>query len=189
MKKQKRKNVSASKIAKCQAEGKKRKVSVDICDWGEPSCWACGYYKHPDDYSYKPTDKNPYACWDRAKFLEKAHIVPFALTGDDSPENFVLLCSACHAKNPNISNVKMYQIWLATVEPYEVSSVRGYNKVFSSFGIAKEDLENVLSPETGLFTSEFSDFLGANVMEVSGKINPMTVASAILAYSSETCGE
>src|SRR5580704_12367838 len=51
-------------------------------DWGEPSCWACGFH-----YEAKYDIKNPNAgwaeivrCWDRMP-LQRCHIIPRSLGG------------------------------------------------------------------------------------------------------------
>ncbi len=61
-------------------------------DIGEPSCQACGSYNpewdevHKDDLNKK---------WESTG-LEKAHIVPHRMSGENIPSNFLMLCRSCH---------------------------------------------------------------------------------------------
>ena len=75
-----------------------RKLAQQDC--GEPSCWACGYYKPNADAGHIK-HPSPYSCWDNAKWLEKCHIVPHMLGGSNDVSNFVLLCSRCHKEAPD----------------------------------------------------------------------------------------
>ena len=41
-------------------------------------------------------------CWrcDCQRSLERCHIVPTSLGGEDTPSNFVILCKRCHLETP-----------------------------------------------------------------------------------------
>ena len=176
----KRKYVKRSAIAKRYAEGNNRKVKVNVCDWGEPCCWACGYYSRGHKYDVRKSDKHWSACWDRADYLEKAHIIPFALTGDDSLENFVLLCKECHRKNPNTKSVETYQIWLDFIPEWNNVRYNEYKEAIEAFGLSPESVWTLLSEDgDGL-----QKFLNEGVTNDSGKINPMTMVAAIASYLS-----
>jgi len=49
-------------------------------------------------------------CWNCASVkgihLERCHIIPHSLGGEDTPSNYVLLCKDCHAEAPNTTNPK-----------------------------------------------------------------------------------
>lgn len=64
-------------------------LSIDFSEAHE-RCWRCG--------SKKP--------------LEKCHIVPYSLGGEDTPSNFVILCKRCHIDNPNVSDPEIMWDWL-----------------------------------------------------------------------------
>lgn len=62
-------------------------------DWGEPVCFACrkpAPFKESDDYRKR---------WDSTS-LERAHLIPHALDGPNTPDNFFLLCRTCHREAP-----------------------------------------------------------------------------------------
>ena len=69
---------------------------VDECDlsvdWAEADthCWRCGCKKH----------------------LQRCHIIPHSLGGEDAPENIVLLCKRCHAEGPNVTDPEIMWDWI-----------------------------------------------------------------------------
>lgn len=77
-------------------------LSVDFKEAHE-RCWRCGYKRK----------------------LERCHIIPRSLRGEDIPSNFVLLCKKCHLENPNISDPDIMWDWL---KAYKAS-------IYDSFGI------------------------------------------------------
>lgn len=64
-------------------------LSIDWCDAHE-RCWRCA---------------------DKTK-LEKCHIIPNSLGGEETPSNFVLLCKYCHLENPNVLDPEIMWDWL-----------------------------------------------------------------------------
>ena len=56
-------------------------MSVDFAEAHE-RCWRCGCKRN----------------------LDRCHIVPASLGGEDVPSNFVLLCKRCHLDNPNVAD-------------------------------------------------------------------------------------
>ena len=69
---------------------------VDECslsvDWSEADthCWRCGCERN----------------------LQRCHIIPHALGGEDAPCNIVLLCSRCHADGPNVTDPEIMWDWI-----------------------------------------------------------------------------
>ena len=61
-------------------------------DWAEAEklCWRCAHKRH----------------------LQRCHIVPRALGGDEAPDNLVLLCGQCHAEAPNVADPEFMWTWL-----------------------------------------------------------------------------
>lgn len=61
-------------------------------DWAEANerCWKCGYKRN----------------------LQKCHIIPDSLGGEDTPANLVLLCDQCHKEAPNVQDSKFMWDWL-----------------------------------------------------------------------------
>ena len=59
-------------------------LSVDFAEAHE-RCWRCGCRRR----------------------LERCHIVPDSLSGEDTPSNFVILCKRCHLDNPNVGTRRL----------------------------------------------------------------------------------
>lgn len=64
-------------------------LSVDASEAHE-RCWRCGCEKS----------------------LERCHIIPDSLGGEDKPSNLVLLCHRCHLENPNVMEPEIMWDWL-----------------------------------------------------------------------------
>jgi len=70
-------------------------------DWGDgfDHCWNCG-------------NVNSCSMAKRGYMLERCHIVPDALGGTNTPDNYVLLCKECHEEAPNITNKEAMWDWI-----------------------------------------------------------------------------
>lgn len=64
-------------------------LSVDFSEAHE-RCWRCGCKRR----------------------LQRCHIVPDSLGGQDEPSNLVLLCARCHLENPNVADPHIMWDWL-----------------------------------------------------------------------------
>ena len=64
-------------------------LSVDASEALE-RCWRCG----------------------SERSLERCHIIPRSLGGEDIPSNYVLLCKRCHLENPNVDDTEIMWDWL-----------------------------------------------------------------------------
>lgn len=61
-------------------------------DWSEAEsrCWRCGCKRN----------------------LQRCHIIPDSLGGEDQPSNLVLLCKRCHEDGPNVENSEIMWDWI-----------------------------------------------------------------------------
>ena len=74
-------------------------------DLDEPRCFAC------DKPAYSNYRGNNYRKrWEQAH-LEKAHIIPHALSGPNTPDNYFLLCSECHRLAPTTAYREDFLKW------------------------------------------------------------------------------
>mgnify|MGYP000929354858 CR=1 FL=1 len=64
-------------------------LSVDAAEAHE-RCWRCGCVAQ----------------------LERCHIIPDSLGGEDAPSNLVLLCHRCHIENPNVTDPEIMWDWI-----------------------------------------------------------------------------
>ncbi len=88
-----------------------------IPDFGEPCCWGCGkpiiggYEKARNNFD----DIDYCKLWNDRKVksrLNRCHIIPGQLSGQDSPENLFLMCLDCHATSPDTPRSKSFLRWV-----------------------------------------------------------------------------
>lgn len=98
-------------------------LSIDFAEAGE-RYWRCGCERN----------------------LERCHIIPRSLGGEDVPSNYVLLCKRCHLDNPNVADPEIMWDWLRA---YEVSfydtfwQIQGLKEYERIYGISfREELAN-----------------------------------------------
>ena len=181
-----RKYITAAHIAENYALKEDIRISVKhFIDWGEPCCWACGYYdiNKVKETDYKSSDQNVFSCWNRAAYLEKCHIIPHSISGDNTAGNFVLMCKKCHRDSPDTSSYEAFQVWFDNREHW-MNSVHKEYKYYTD--IYRLDLEKtakyILSEDGCSFNESFSEFLGNNAVMVAGHFSPSSIVAAISSY-------
>ena len=113
-------------------------------DWGEPSCWACGFH-YGAKYDIRRGDvgwDKVLQCWNKIP-LQRCHIVPRSLGGTDDASNLFLMCRECHDLAPNTNIPEIFFEWARR----QSSDAREFSKVraaLESFGIGMADAENFL---------------------------------------------
>ena len=121
-------------------------------------------------------------CWRCAhkRLLQRCHIIPRALGGDEQPSNLVLLCAQCHTEAPNVADPDFMWVWLRAhaVSFYGTYwQVRGEweyefiygEKPFANLAHSAELLQEV----KGILAELFSK---ASTHWGQGKLNPATWA-------------
>ena len=204
-----RKNISPAQIVRAYIDGETPIKLRMLIDWGEPTCWACGYYKNAHYCDATESElKHPTTwitnSWGRAckvgpngrgkGFLERAHIIPHSLGGASVPSNYLLLCKRCHSESPDTTSLAMMQYWIDRVEPrseYEDSVKRGGDllRVMQHFEVDMDDLDGVyiFEYEDGerypiKFTAEYQRYLDNNVALHGGKISDASFAAALRSF-------
>ena len=108
------------------------RLSVDFAEAHE-RCWRCGCQRQ----------------------LERCHIVPDSLGGEDTPSNFVILCKRCHLDNPNVADpevmwdwLRAYSVplydtfwWMNGLEEYKKIYGKSYVEELRARGVSLEDPE------------------------------------------------
>lgn len=97
-------------------------------DWGEPACFACGYYQPRWTALspwHEPTDgPTPDSVlnerWEKSR-LQKAHLIPHSLGGSNEPNNYAMLCRRCHRDAPDTSDGAAMVRWIARRETYNAT--------------------------------------------------------------------
>ena len=100
-----------------------------------PHCFACNRTMIDlDNKKYKDL-KNTSKNWDITSNLEKCHIIPFALGGNDDPSNLVLLCKECHKLNPNTKDEKLYWLWMKSVKDSWTEDMKNFKDMCKALNV------------------------------------------------------
>lgn len=91
-------------------------------DWGEPRCWACGrdagkFHReaHYEEWLACDSEEGYIKIWNHKlvkKDLNRCHIIPDALGGEDVPSNLFLMCPECHQLSPDTTNPNSFFRWV-----------------------------------------------------------------------------
>lgn len=118
-------------IVRAFTERWQRIPCLPFIDWGEPACFACGYFQPrwdevaPWDESMDgPTpDKVLNERWERSR-LQKAHLIGYQFDGPNTPDNYAMLCRRCHIDAPDVPDAEQMVRWIARGEPYSAALAR-----------------------------------------------------------------
>ncbi len=108
-----------------------RTHGMKAIDWGEPACFACGYFSSEWD-RIAPWDEElngptPDAVlnkrWQKSR-LERAHLMGHQFGGPNVAENYAMLCRRCHIDSPDVADVETVVRWIARREHWAVAVSR-----------------------------------------------------------------
>lgn len=154
-------------------------------DWGEPSCWACGFH-YEAKYDIKRSDtswEEILRCWERMP-LQRCHIVPRSLGGADSVENLFLMCRECHDLAPNTNIPEIFLEWARSQHWLKREKAK-INEALEAFAVAKRDygkfLKTMGSPT---FRAWVEDRMGlhwpqSNYAPRSSRLTPATMVGLV----------
>lgn len=135
-------------------------LSVDASEALE-RCWRCG----------------------SKRSLERCHIIPRSLGGEDIPSNYVLLCKRCHLENPNVYDSESMWDWLRAYKEHHYNTFwinRGmeeYERIYKSK--FKDDIaifnQYLTEKEAKEFLEEDMDNYATNHFG-QAYLNPATIA-------------
>jgi HNH endonuclease len=119
-------------------------------DWGEPSCWACGFcYDDKYDVTNPDTSWNEtLRRWDKIP-LQRCHIIARSLGGSNDPANLFLMCRECHDLMPNTTVPDVFFEWARTQSYWRRDEAK-IRAALESFGRNDADLEAL----TGIIRSK-----------------------------------
>ena len=116
-------------------------------------------------------------CWrcaaERSK-LERCHIVPASLGGEDVPSNYVLLCAQCHLEAPDVPDPNAMWEWIRDF--HDDSPIAGFHWQWQRMKAALE----IIGPfdETAFSLSLFKDAISKTEVH-QGRLSPSTIAWAM----------
>lgn len=116
-----------------------------LIDWGEPSCWACGWGWNGryDIQSPKATWEQILKAWEKAP-LQRCHILPRSLNGSDDVSNLFLMCRECHDLAPNTTNIEFFLKW-ASEQSWLTRSMAKLKVEINLFGTTEDKIESLNS--------------------------------------------
>lgn len=118
-------------------------------DWEKPSCWGCNQTFHVNNNQKRGEKslKSLAKLWEKSP-LERAHITPRSLTGEDV-SRIVPLCKWCHIKSPDVDDPRFFWAW-ASVQNYEIARDKEVMSCLTVFGLNKsQDLNDCMKLEVG----------------------------------------
>lgn len=157
-------------------------------DWGEPSCWACGFH-YGSKYDIKRSDANwneIFAGWNRMP-LQRCHIVPRSLGGTDEPSNLFLMCRECHDLAPNTAVPDIFFAWVRSQSFYKREADK-IHEALRAFGVTEDRHEKLTQViESAGFKAWIRDKSGlhrpqSNYGSVSSRLTPATVVGLAVHY-------
>ena len=97
-------------------------------DWGEPACFACGYYQERWDHTPPWDEEQDGPVPDRVlnerwrlSRLQKAHLQGYQFGGDNDPDNYAMLCRRCHIDAPDVPDPFVMVEWMRRRPPFAAS--------------------------------------------------------------------
>lgn len=157
-------------------------------DWGEPSCWACGFH-YGIKYDVKAKDtswKKILDGWERIP-LQRCHIIPRSLGGSDERSNLFLMCRECHDLQPNTALPEIFFEWARAQSSWMRESAK-IEETLRSFDVPSEQHQELLRL---VRSSEFKAWLGgklglhwpqSNYASVSCRLTPASIVGLAVQY-------
>lgn len=129
-----------------------------ILDPGEKTCFKCGYLDSEICSGESLKD-----FWDKSSRLEKAHVVPKSLKGDDSPKNIILLCPTCHKESPDTIDYEINLTWIADHRGNRMMKI--CESVFSK--LSESEINNLLDVDSISLVQSFENKVGPHSFSFS----------------------
>lgn len=157
-------------------------------DWGEPSCWVCGFH-YGAKYDIKCSDaswEEIHDCWERIP-LQRCHIVPRSLGGSDTVENLFLMCRECHDLAPNTNIPEIFFEWSRSQHWQKRESAK-ITQALEAFSVPKREYRKfVRTMNSPIFRKWMQDRIGlhwpqSNYAPTSSRLTPATVVGLVAHY-------
>lgn len=123
-------------------------------------------------------DKHCWNCGWKTNHLQRCHIVPHMLGGEDTPSNYVLLCNQCHNEAPDVKNPSYMWQWIVSnnhIPKEHYNMYRAANQLEITEGITLEEIHNSFG-SLEEFKNELFELIGFQ----QGRITVSTYYFALL---------
>jgi len=158
-------------------------------DWGEPSCWACGRWW---DTKYDVEDPN--APWEEIRKawnkvpLQRCHIIPKSLGGEDEPSNLFLMCKECHDRAPDTTSREAFFKWVEN-QNWTGRVFKSIEEEFKAFGFDEKTPKEIEELSDMLISKDFKEWarnkIGIHFSQSGSgsQITPSTIVALLWEYS------
>jgi hypothetical protein len=154
------------------AEGRERLPGNSaLGDWGEPSCFGCGWMATDPD---EPPDI--WSVWDQAS-LQRCHLVPHALGGPDTASNLVLLCARCHSEAPDVADPDYMLGWINAHPSWGVLFSEALEAALATRSISDGELDAFNRLGSGQTADAYVSLIHDWAIAVGGKFSYATLAA------------
>jgi len=110
-------------------------LGLEEIDFANPNCFACGQLPSQAlGYAANKTNTPKGLKWSEKTRLQKAHVVPRSLGGNNEPSNFLLLCDICHKECPDIKDRELVLRWVKNRPNYFIRFNRDIDEAFVQLG-------------------------------------------------------
>lgn len=158
-----------------------------IENYDMPSCMACGYNNqkicfNPKYNKYLSQDKVSFSIWNLPEskcILQRCHITPRMVGGENQVSNYFLLCKECHQESPDYLDTKFFFAYIRYVryKKFEIFVNREHELLKACYNLALQMNKNVLHLEETLRNSKFFNHkMSFHITSFSS----YTIASAIV---------
>ena len=110
-------------------------LGLEESDFAHPNCFACG---KPPSENFSEATRSTKATegpdWNQKTPLQKAHVVPRSLGGNNEPRNCLLLCDVCHKECPVIKDRELVLRWVKNRPHYFIRLNRDIDEAFVQLG-------------------------------------------------------
>lgn len=145
-----------------------------LIDFGEPSCFACGWMAADPD-----AEPVLWGVWEEA-LLERCHLIPHGLDGPDSPDNLVLLCGRCHRDAPDVGNAEYMLRWIGNRESWGSALWHALEPALRQAAVTEDELDrfNVrVSQDPGGFEQTMRQLMRDFAVPVGSSFSYATLAA------------
>lgn len=148
-------------------------------DWGEPECWACGYWNsyYPDIEDPKTEIDYTFQVWNKHPYLERCHIIPKAHGGCNCEPNLVLLCKACHKASPDTLNAILFQTWVKNRASWFTLSAQQLQQVIEELSYEPDERDHII-----LLSKGFRQYVLKSAIPVGGRLALSTMFACLIEF-------
>jgi 5-methylcytosine-specific restriction endonuclease McrA len=145
-----------------------------LIDFGEPSCFACGWMAANADL-----EPRIWQVWKHAS-LQRCHLVPDSLGGPDAPDNLVLLCARCHAEAPDVGDPDYMLRWIETQESWRQRLAREIGAMLARHEIGMDEVQRFNQLDAAALRDLTASIMRHWTIAVAGRFSYASLAACAI---------